>query len=49
MEFQTDEPTRERVARSILEQVVSRLETAVTAWPEGYDQPLKRWTWKPDA
>lgn len=33
--------------RAILEQVVSRLETAVAAWPEGYDQPLKRWTWEP--
>jgi lauroyl/myristoyl acyltransferase len=34
-------------ARSILAVIVAGLETAVAAWPEGYDQPLKRWTWEP--
>ncbi|MDO9355197.1 MAG: hypothetical protein Q7T55_15980 [Solirubrobacteraceae bacterium] len=33
--------------RAMLDEIVGRLETAAAAWPEGYDQPLKRWTWEP--
>lgn len=35
--------------QSILDRVVAGLEEAVLAWPEAYDQPLKRWTWEPSA
>lgn len=43
------DPADHADARSILDVVVGRLEEAVLAWPEGYDQPLKRWTWEPAA
>jgi lauroyl/myristoyl acyltransferase len=41
------DPAEHETPRSVLDAILGHLETAVRAWPEAYDEPLKRWTYDP--